>query len=229
MDDYYKVTLSDGSACHGGTGKWRLPEGGRPGKWMPPVDVLPCQSGYHVCRADQIVQWLGGEPHIVWAVEVRGAVVDDGDKVVVSEARLIHPVLSGVGLLLLASDFAAHVAHLNTDPRVWAAIKATRDYAHGRIDAAARDAAWAAAWDAAMDATWDAPWSAARAAAMDAAGAVAWAAAWDAAMDAAMDAAGDAEREWQTRHLHAVLTGARKPGTVRRRKATTKTTSQEVR
>ena len=133
----------------------------------------------------------------MWAVEVRGAVVDDGDKVVVSEARLIHPVLSGVGLLLLASDFAAHVAHLNTDPRVWAAIKATRDYAHGRIDAAARDAAWAAAWDAAMD--------------------------------AAMDAAGDAEREWQTRHLHAVLTGARKPGTVRRRKATTKTTSQEVR
>ena len=220
MDDYYKVTLSDGSACHGGTGKWHLPRGGRPGKWMPPVDVLPCRSGYHVCRADQLVQWLGGEHHIVWAVEVRGAVVDAGDKVVVSEARLIRPVLSGDGLLLLSSDFAAHVAHLNTDPRVWAAIKATRDYAHGRIDEVARDAARAAAsaaWAASRDDAW-----AARAAAW-----AAWTATWD-DWDP-WDAAGDAEREWQTRHLHAVLTGARKSGTVRRRKATTKTTSQEVR
>ena len=67
------------------------------------------------------------------------------------------------------------------DNRPRLAIQAGRDFADGKITAAARDAAWAAARAAAGAAAW--------AAARDAAGAAARAAAWDAARAAARDAA----------------------------------------
>src|SRR5208337_4289073 len=109
---------------------------------------------------------------------------------------------------LIAADFAEEVLpiwhkHYPSDTRPAAAIKATRDFAHGTITqeqlAAARDAAWAAgdaAWDAGA-AAWaagDAAGAAGAAApaAADAAGAAtdaAWAAARDAAWAAARDAA----------------------------------------
>ena len=89
------------------------------------------------------------------------------------------------------ADCAAHVLHLYerdypSDMRVRASIQAARDYADGKIDAAARAAAWDAAWAATRDA--------ARAAAREAARAAAWAAAWDAAQTAAWDAARSAAR-----------------------------------
>lgn len=102
---------------------------------------------------------------------------------------------------LTASDFAAHVhdvwdaAH-PTDSRPADAIGAVRAWAHGRAPEAERiraagaaRAAWAA-WDA------GAAWAA-------------WAA-W---------AARATEKRWQTRHLRAVVTGRRQPGTVRIRRA----------
>ena len=85
---------------------------------------------------------------------------------------------------LMAADFAEAVLPLYErdypgDTRPRAAIQAARDYAHGRIRAAARAAARDAAGDAAAgDAAWAAVWDAARAAARAAAG------------DAAGDAAG---------------------------------------
>jgi hypothetical protein len=90
---------------------------------------------------------------------------------------------------LMAADFAEQAlpiwqAYAPNDNRPELAIKAARDYAHGRITRkeldAARDAAKAAR-DAARDAAWDA--EAARDAAWDAARDAAWAAraaAWDA-------------------------------------------------
>ena len=51
--------------------------------------------------------------------------------------------------------------------------------------------------------------------ATDAEMAAAWDAAWDAARVAAWDAARDAERDWQTRHIRAVLRGAKQAGRVR--------------
>ena len=79
---------------------------------------------------------------------------------------------------LMAADFAESVLHLFTkhypnDDRPAQAIRATRDFAHGKI----KDAAWAAARAAAWAAAWDAAWAAARAAAWAAAGDAAWAAA----------------------------------------------------
>jgi hypothetical protein len=94
----------------------------------------------------------------------------------------------------MAADFAESVLPLYErdypgDARPRAAIRAARDYAHGRIGAAARDAAGAAAW-AAGDAAGDAGDAAGAAgAAAGAAGDAAWDAAWDAAGDAAGDAA----------------------------------------
>jgi hypothetical protein len=90
---------------------------------------------------------------------------------------------------LMAADFAARVLPIwkkmyPKDDRPAKAIKATRDFARGKITceelAAAGAAAWAAAWDAAGAAAWAA------------AGAAAWAAAWDAAGAAAEAAAGAA-------------------------------------
>ena len=81
---------------------------------------------------------------------------------------------------LFAVWCAQQVQHINTDPRVGAAIKAAEDYANSRINSDELDAARATAWDAARDAAWDAAWDAA----LDAECATAWDAAWDAARDA---------------------------------------------
>lgn len=202
-ETFYKVTHDDGRPCNGGIGRWALPDVDTPGWWMPPVTVFPCQSGYHLCTADQLVKWMGGEGTTVWLAEGRGERVDAGDKTVFAEARLIRPVLTGMDQLLLASDFAAHVARFTTDVRVSEAIRATRGYAHGSTDRAAWDASGAAAGDAAWDASGDAAWYAARSATRYA------------ARDAAEAAAWESEREWQRGVVRAVIAGRRKPGTVR--------------
>ena len=80
---------------------------------------------------------------------------------------------------LIAADFAESVLHIYekeypNDNRPRLAIQASRDYANGVIDAAARDAARDAARAAAGDAAWAAAWDAARAATWDAARAAAW-------------------------------------------------------
>ena len=101
-----------------------------------------------------------------------------------------------------ALECAQRVAHLNTDPRVQAALDATKAWLDDPCEATARAAgdaaraawaAWAAAWDArAARAAWAAAW---------AARAAAWAAAWDAraarAAWAAARAAWDAEEQAQ--------------------------------
>ena len=96
-------------------------------------------------------------------------------------------------LRMLAAAFAELVLPIFErehpgDNRPRNAIKATRLYALGEIDDAARDAAraaaraaawtaaWAAAWAAVRDAAWAAAWAAARAAARAAASDAAWAA-----------------------------------------------------
>src|SRR3990172_7273406 len=73
---------------------------------------------------------------------------------------------------LFAVWCARQVQHLNTDPRVNAAIDMAEKFANGLATAEEL----AAAWDAARDAAWAAAWAAAR----DAAGDAAWAAAWNA-------------------------------------------------
>jgi len=210
----YKVLGVGGKCCNGGHGKWHLPKGNRPGKWMPAIDgeLEPCDNGYHLCRKKHLVKWLNTE---IYEAEYRGEILRAHNKVVVREARLVRRVETWTARTarLFACDCAerslkyADKMSVNT---LISTIDTARRFANGdatREDlAAAGDAAWAAARAAAG--------AAARAAARDAAWAATWAAArdatWAAARDAARAAASDAEARWQTKRLFEYLDGKRK-------------------
>jgi len=218
----FKVLDADGFSTYQGE-PWHLPKGKRPGKWMEPIegDLVPCRSGYHLCRERDLIRWLGAT---IYEAEYRGEIVEADGKVVVREVRLVSRLdhWNDRTARLFACWCAEQVLPVferqhPDDSRVRECIETARKVADGDLPAsalaaagdAARAAAWDAAWDAAGDAAWDAAGAAAGdaawAAAWDAAGAAAGAAAWDAARAAAGDAAGDA----QTRALfHLLDTGA---------------------
>jgi len=146
----YKVLDEKGRAFHGGHGKWHLPSGKRPGKWMPEIkDIVPCQRGYHVVTLAQLPQWLGPA---LYEVEVRSERIDQDDKIVVSQARLVRRVTTWHERTarLFACDCAERVLPifeklLPNDDRPRQAIAVGRHYASGKARAAAGAAAWAAA------------------------------------------------------------------------------------
>ena len=203
----FKVLNEDGSACHGGHGTWHLPESDRPGDWMPIIEgeLIPCKNGYHLCREQDLVHWLG---EAIFEVEYRGEQVDSGDKIVVREARLLRRCenWNERTARLFACDCAEHVLHIfeqqypgHNQPRH--AIETSRKYAGGNATKAELAAAGAAARTAAGAGPRDAAGAAAGAAARAAARAAPRAAAGAGA--AARDAA--AEREWQTSQLMQLL------------------------
>lgn len=216
----YKIVSTEFEPIHGGSGLWFPPTKTKPSKWMPKVeDVCACSSGYHLIPAKAIVEWLPRAPITGYLCEAegRGASDKDGNKVAFAQARLVKVVgvLDEVSMRLAAADMAERVLPIfyearPKDHRPARAIQAAREFAHGKIDAvaadaaaraadaaaraaraaAARAAATAAAWAAAADAADAADAAAAWAAATAAAGAAAWAAAWAAARAVAGDAAG---------------------------------------
>ncbi len=177
---YYKVLKPKGRTIYG-TGSWGLPSGKRPGKWMDADGpLIVCENGLHLCRRNDLVQWLG--PCIFEAEHDGSEIIESDNKVVVRRARLVRQLdtWNDCAARLFAADCAEHVlpifeAKRPNDDRPRKAIEAARAFARGEIGAAA----WAAAWDAA----------------------------WDAAGDAARDAAGDAAGEWQTDRLFKYLEG----------------------
>jgi len=178
----YKVLHSDGSAYHGGKGKWFLPKG-RPGKWMPtlnPDKLKACQYGYHLCRHDDLVRWLGP---VIFTAECRGERIDDTDKIVVQQARLIRKLetWNDRTARLFACDCADRALALidKPDPRSIESVRVARLYAIGEATKEQLAVAWDAAWIAARDAAGDAAWAVARA----------------------------VERKWQTKRLFEYLEG----------------------
>jgi hypothetical protein len=198
----YKVLGEHGESVNSGTAKWSLPHDGIPGDWMPKVKgtLVPCRNGYHLCREQDLIKWLGPT---IYEAEYRGARKDDTDKIVVRQARLIRKVetWNDRTARLFACDCAGWALTLldHPDARSIEAVRVARLFAVGEATKEQLDAAWAAAraaaWAAARDTAWDAAWAAARAAA--------WAAAWAAARDAARAAA----RAWMTERLMQYLRG----------------------
>lgn len=235
MSHYYKVLKEDGSAIYG-TGKWFLPENGSFGKWMPKISgpLVECERGYHLCRRDDLLFWLGPS---IYTAECRGPVKEGQDMVIVHEARLIKCLerWTESTARLFACDCAerAWSSIDKPDNRSMEAITVARRFASGQATPkelrAARTTALAAALDAAGGAagaavwgaaggTVGAAWTAALAAAggtvwtaVEAAKAAAWTAAWGAAggtvWGAAGGTAGAAVRRWQTQRLFEYLNG----------------------
>ena len=215
-----------------GCGSWIV------GDWMPPIvgDLVPCENGYHYTT---IKHWCQHRSDRMFLIHTGDEVVADDTKWVCREAKLTVEITTWNqrNLSLFAADCAERVAHLNSDPRVMAAIVAVRDFWAGKIgkeellaaayaadaaDAAGADAARAAADAAyAADAAAYAAYAAARAAyaaaaaaaraaadAADARGAYAADARGAYAADARAAYAADvAEREWQSNRLLQYLNG----------------------
>src|SRR3990167_5306718 len=150
METFYKVLNVDGATYYGGTGKWYLPVGKRPAKWMPriPPPLKPCERGYHILKREQLVQWIGPA---IFTVEPNGGQVWQGDKGVCERARLLTPLRNWneQTARLFACDCAASVIPLMEEERSANAIRVSRRYAFGLATLDELAAARAAAWDAA--------------------------------------------------------------------------------
>jgi hypothetical protein len=171
--------LENGKSYHGGSCTWSLPvknEDGSwtPGEWTEPVEgeVVLCENGYHLCRAQDLVYWPGPE---LYEAEYEGDMVSDDEppetKIAVRRARLTRRVetWNEKTARLFAVWCARQALKLvdTPDPRSVTAVDVAERYANGEATgeelAAAGAAAWDAAWAAARDAYAD--WYAAKAAA----------------------------------------------------------------
>jgi hypothetical protein len=205
---FYKLTTPKGEPVHGGSGKWSLPRGAKPGAWREVTGkIVPCRNGLHLLRAQDIGRWLA--EGVLWEVEAGTEQIDHGDKIVVRKARLVRKaaVIDAKVVRLLACDFAEHVLPIFEkkrpgDLRPREAIAAARAYVRGETGlgelrekrAAANAAAYVAAAAYAANAAANAAYVAAAYAA-DAA---------DAAC-AAVAYARSKERAWQTARVIEVL------------------------
>lgn len=204
----YKTLNRDRTPCLGGRGAWPPV-----GEWYRVSGRLaPRRNGLHVCWLGQLVYWLGP---VIWEVEVGDERIDEWDKIVVREARLVRPLEAWTDRV--ARHFAVDCAEralatweaeypLDFRPRL--AIQAARRYADGAIplglmlDAgeAALHAARGARWSLARDAA-----EAAAAATHRSAGVAARNAARTAAVATGSERVREHERRWQTTRLMAAL------------------------
>lgn len=156
---YYKV-LNNDLSCIYGEGKWVF------GEWMPHIEnLVMCESGYHVCRPQDLVEWLG---EAIFEVEISGRTLEGENKVVAQQARIVRKLdWTEKKARLFAADCAERVLPLYEkqcqDDRLRKAIQEVRDCAGGRttweILAAARDAALTAARYAEVSAASPAAWA----------------------------------------------------------------------
>ncbi len=158
----YKILGDKGQPCNGGSAKWHLPRGNRPGKWMPAITrIVPCSRGYHLVAAKDIAPWISGSAMYLFEAESRGEIIDCANKVVSGEARLVALVgdLSKKVLRLSACAFADHVLPIwekqyPKDDRPRNAISVARRFVLGKATAGELAAARTAAWAAAEGAAW---------------------------------------------------------------------------
>ena len=146
-----------------------LPKGKRPGKWLPKVEeLIICHSGYHACKDADIIGHLNSK---IYKVEIRGKIVEDGDKLTTQQIRFVQYCnnWNEKTARLFACDCAERVLYVYEDkypkdnrPRF--AIQVARLFARDKATREELIAAGATAWNAAWAAPGDATWIAARAA-----------------------------------------------------------------
>jgi len=190
----YKVLDSNQRSCNGGFAQWI------PGQWMPPIigKLIPCENGYHLCHAEDLVDWLDAE---IWEAEYRGEIVEGANKAVVREARITHKLetWNERSARLFACDCAEQALKLVENPSIRSteAVRIARLYADGKATHTELSTARRAVWIEEEATAGGVAWATA--------GIVAWAAAWSAAKDAVGTAVGteakNAMREKQTRLL----------------------------
>ena len=168
MEKLYKILDENGEPTNGGIGKYNLPtknEDGTwtPGDWMPEIEgeLVACKNCYHLCRAGDLLGRLGPR---VFAAEYRGKRIDDNDKIVVRQVRLLseYENWNERTARLFACWCVRQVWHLLIDERSKNAIIIAEKFANGEATKeelaaasaaagaarAAGAAAWAAAWAA---------------------------------------------------------------------------------
>ncbi len=190
-----------------GEGREKAWEVGEERSFPENVTIKLGTFGYH--SAPTLWDALQGAPGpVACLVEISEPIEKDDTKQVSRTRKLIKAVNIERELRLFAADCAERVLYLfekeypeDDGPRK--EIQAMRDFANGKIDAAARAAVWAAARDAAEAATGPAAWAAWAARAAQAAEAAARHAAW--AGWAALAAAGDAEIKWHREHFNEMF------------------------
>jgi len=174
----YKVLDKRGYSCYGGIGQWFLPEKQKdgtwkPGRWMPKIKgkLVPCQNGYHLCRENNILDWLGES---IFEAEYKGEILERSDKVVVREARLLRKYenWNEKTARLFACWCVRNtplgnggtIWNLLTDERSKNAVKIAEEFANGKVTRGELEVAEEAAWDAVRDIiisiTRVAPWDA---------------------------------------------------------------------
>jgi hypothetical protein len=160
----YKVLNEDGSAIYADF-TWPLPNG-KPTKWVRAKgDLVLCENGIHLAREQDLPYWLGPA---IFRAEARGERIDDENKIVVREARLIEKVETWNDRTgrLFACDCAARAMEQygNADERSLNAIRVARDFVAGEATREDMAAAGASAWAAARAAAGAAEreWQAAR-------------------------------------------------------------------
>ncbi|MBF0628956.1 MAG: hypothetical protein HQL91_12130 [Magnetococcales bacterium] len=136
---YYKVLGPEGLCCHGGVGQWKLD-----GSWMLPVygRLAPCVRGYHLCRAEDLVEWIGP---VIWTAEGRGLSFLSPQYHIFQEARVIQcldrwtPAMArGFAVVCAERVLPMIAAVLPGDRRVTDALELAREWIGdaGRQDAA---------------------------------------------------------------------------------------------
>jgi hypothetical protein len=163
----FKVLNEDGTAHHGGYGRWNLPTHNEdntwhPGEWMPAIkgDLLPCQNGYHLAQDAQLLDWLGPA---IYEAEYDGEMMHADNKIVVRRARLLRRFdnWNARTARLFAVWCARKALELvEPDQRSIDACDTAERFANGEASGDELNAAWTAARDAAWAAARDAAWAA---------------------------------------------------------------------
>jgi len=166
MEKSYKILNKNGHSSNGGDISWSLPQKQRdgswkPGKWMLPIEceLIACENGYHLCRGKDLLEWLNES---IFEAEFRGDFVEDENKIVVREARLLRKCenWNEKSARLFACWCVRNTPTADgrttwdflMDSRSRKAVEVAQQYAAGNATEKELVAAQDAAWDAAEDA-----------------------------------------------------------------------------